>query len=196
MLLIVALAMKPVVESFAIGVVIASRPAFDVGDEIGVGDIVGEVIEITQRSVVVRLRDGSRVHIPNADVLSENVIVLSTDVERRSTVDVKLAYNTVIADAERVIRAALADVDGLLRVGSIRAVSLDGCVELSIRFWHESSIDAANQVTDGVIRAVYGALQGAGIEGAPSLEVALVDPMHPGGTDLALSDSPAEEEDR
>lgn len=72
-LFILALAIRPIVESFAISVVIASRPAFDVGDEIGVGGVVGEVLEITERSVVVRLRDGARVHIPNGEVMSERV---------------------------------------------------------------------------------------------------------------------------
>ena len=46
-LIIVALAIKPIAESFAISVAIASRPAFGVGDEIGVEGVVGEVLEVT-----------------------------------------------------------------------------------------------------------------------------------------------------
>ena len=190
-LLILALAMKPVIESFAISVVIASRPAFGVGDEIVAGDVVGEVIEITQRSVVVRRRDGARVHIPNADVISENVTVLSTQhVERRSSVDVQVVYDTDIDEAEHVIRAAVADVDGVIRVGSIRVMSISSCVEFSIRFWHESSIDAANETKDAVLRTVHRALRRAGIEGAPSLEVALVGQVLPEGAALGLPDAP------
>ena len=177
--IIVALAIKPIAESFAISVVITSRPAFGVGDEIGVSGIVGEVLEITERSVVVRLRDGARVHIPNAEVISERVTVLSTDAERRSTVDVRLVYDTDIDVAEQVIRAALADVDGVLRIGSIRAVSINGCVQLSIRFWHESSISAAIGASDAVVRAVHRALQQAGIHGAPFFEIALAEPRTP-----------------
>lgn len=185
-LLILALATKPIIESFAISIVIASRPAFGVGDEIVVGDVVGEVIEITQRSVVVRRRDGARVHIPNADVISENVTVLSTHAERRSSVDVQVAYDTDIDEAEQVIRAAAADVDGVTRVGSIQVTSISSCVEFSIRFWHESSIDAANETKDAVFRSVHRALRQSGVEGAPSLEVALVGHVLPGGTPLGL----------
>jgi len=195
-LLILALAMKPVIESFAISVVIASRPAFGVGDEIVVGDVVGEVIEITQRSVVVRRRDGARVHIPNADVISENVTVLSTQhVERRSSVDVQVVYDTDIDEAEHVIRAAVADVDGVIRVGSIRVMSISSCVEFSIRFWHESSIDAANETKDAVLRTVHRALRRAGIEGAPSLEVALIGQVLPEGAALGLPDAAETQED-
>ncbi len=195
LLLILGLAMKPVIESFAISVVIASRPAFGVGDEIVVGDVVGEVIEITQRSVVVRRRDGARVHIPNADVISENVTVLSTHVERRSSVDVQVVYDTDIDEAEHVIRAAVADVDGVIRVGSIRVMSISSCVEFSIRFWHESSIDAANETKDAVLRTVHRALRRAGIEGAPSLEVALVGQVLPEGAALGLPDAPRKRDD-
>ena len=181
-LLLLVLAMKPVVESFAMSVVITSRPAFGVGDEIGIGDVVGEVIEITQRSVVVRRRDGARVHIPNADAISENVTVFSTSAERRSSVDVQVVYDADIDEAERVIRAAVAEVDGVMRLGSVRVTSVNSCVEFSIRFWHESSIDAANDTKDAVLRAVHRELRRAGIGGAPSLEIALVDPALPEGT--------------
>jgi small-conductance mechanosensitive channel len=116
------------------------------------------------------------------------VTVFSTDTERRSAIDVKLAYHTDIDTADQVIRAALSDIDGLIRIGSIRATSLDDCVELSIRFWHASSIDAANGTSDAVVRALHRALREAGIHGAPSLEVALVEPVLPGGTTLALPD--------
>ena len=165
---------------------IASRPAFDVGDEIGVGGVVGEVLEITERSVVVRLRDGSRVHIPNAEVISEKVTVFSTDAERRSTVEVRLVHDTDIDVAERVIRAALADADGMLRIGSIRAVSINGCVQLSIRFWHESSITSAIRTSDAVARTVHRALRQAGLRSVPFFEIALVDSVLPEGTPSAL----------
>ena len=188
-LLVVALAIKPIAESFAISVAIASRPAFSVGDEIGVDGAVGEVLEITERSVVVRLRDGARVHIPNAEVISDKVTVFSTDVERRSTVDVRLVYDTDIDVAEQVIRAAVADVDAVLRIGSIRAVSINGCVELSIRFWHESSISAANRASDAVVRAVHRALQQAGISGVPLFDTSLAGLLLPEGASLALPDA-------
>ena len=126
----------------------------------------------------MRRRDGARVHIPNADMISERVTVFSTEAERRSIIDVWLAYDTDIETADQVIRAALSDVDGLIRIGSIRATSLDDCVELSIRFWHASSIDAAIGTCDAVVaKLCHRALREAGIHRAPSLEVAVVEPV-------------------
>lgn len=103
-LVIVGFSLKPLVDSFAVSVLIASRPAFSVGDEICVDDVLGEVIEITERSVVLRERDGTRVHVPNVTVLSKTVTVYSTESDRRSTVDVKLAAGTDVEHARKASR--------------------------------------------------------------------------------------------
>ena len=88
--MIAGFALKPLVWSFATSVLIASRPACSVGDEIGVDDVVGEVIEITERSVVVRQRDGARVHVPNVNVLAtslDSVLGLSIGFWHKSSLD-------------------------------------------------------------------------------------------------------------
>ena len=153
-LLLAAFTLKPLIQSFAISVLIASRPAFGVGDEICIDDVMGEVIEITERSVVLRQRDGSGVHLPNATVLSMNVTVYSTENDRRSMVDVNLAAGTDVEHADHVVRTAIGGVEEVTRIGSVWATSLDTCVALSIRFWHKPSIDALQQAKDAVIRSL------------------------------------------
>lgn len=184
-LLIAGVGLKPLVESFASSVLIASRPAFGVGDEICVDDVVGEVIEITERSVVLRRRDGVRVHVPNGDVLTKMVTVYSTRSDRRSVVDVKLAVGTDIDQADRVIRDALDDVQEITRVGAVWATSLESCVGMSVRFWHSASIEAGQRATDAVIRALQRAFESAEIRGAPSIEVQIL------GSELGIARAPA-----
>lgn len=79
--------------------------------------------------------------------------------------------------------------------GTLRATSLDSCFALSSRFWQESRIDAANDTTMAVVRAVHGALERAGIGEAQSLEIALVDAIRQEASLLALLDttSPADD---
>jgi small conductance mechanosensitive channel len=173
-LVIVGFSLKPLVDSFAVSVLIASRPAFSVGDEICVDDVLGEVIEITERSVVLRERDGTRVHVPNVTVLSKKVTVYSTENDRRSTVDVKLAAGTDVEHADHVIRTALDEVDAITRIGSVLATSLDTGVGLSIRFWHKPSIDAQQEATDAAIRSLQRAFEDAGILAAPAVEVQIM----------------------
>ncbi|MGI9644159.1 MAG: mechanosensitive ion channel domain-containing protein [Ilumatobacteraceae bacterium] len=78
--LIVVLAARPVLEGMGASAALVTRPAFSVGDEISVDETVGEVLEITNRSTVLRLRDAGRVHIPQRPGAVED----RHDVHRRS----------------------------------------------------------------------------------------------------------------
>jgi small-conductance mechanosensitive channel len=116
-LVISSFALKPLVQSFATSVLIASRPAFSVGDDICVDDVAGEVIEITERSVVIRQRDGARVHVPNVKVLAKKVTVYSTETDRRSVIELKLAIDTDVEHVEHVARTSLGDLEEVTRFG-------------------------------------------------------------------------------
>lgn len=97
-------AVQPLLEGLGASLIITSRPAFSLGDEIEVDGYIGEVIEITSRSTVLRHRDGRRLHLPNADILANTVTVYTIEASRRSSID---------------------------RVSSIRAVSFKNGIELS-----------------------------------------------------------------
>jgi small conductance mechanosensitive channel len=67
MLAVVFLIVRPQLEGLAAAVVVTTRPAFGVGDEVQVDKWRDEVVEVTSRSVVLRTRDGRRVHLPQRD---------------------------------------------------------------------------------------------------------------------------------
>lgn len=178
-LLIGVLALRPILEGMGASAALTTRPAFGIGDEISVGDVVGEVIEITNRSTVIRLRDSRKVHIPNVEMLNKTVTVLTVDGERRSSVDVTLGFDTDIDHAEAVLREALGELDEITRVGSIRARGLRQGVEISIRFWHDSSIEAGNDAIDAAVRAIKPTLEAEGITLAPPIEIDIVKERRP-----------------
>ena len=177
-LLIGVLALRPILEGMGASAALTTRPAFGIGDEISVGDVVGEVIEITNRSTVIRLRDARKVHIPNVDMIKKTVTVITIDGERRSSVDVTLGLDTDIDHAETVLRDALGALDEITRVGSIRARGLRQGAEISIRFWHPSSIEAGNDAIDAAVRTIKRTLEGEGITLAPPVEIDIVNEPH------------------
>jgi small-conductance mechanosensitive channel len=177
-LFIGVLALRPILEGIGASAALTTRPAFGIGDEISVGDIAGEVIEITNRSTVIRLRDARLVHIPNVEMINKTVTVITIDGERRSSVDVTLGFDTDIDHAETVLRDALGGLDEISRVGSIRARGLRTGVEISIRFWHPSSIQAGNDAIDAAVRAIKRTLQREGITLAPPIEIDIVNEPH------------------
>ena len=173
-LLIGVLAFRPILEGMGASAALTTRPAFGIGDEISVGDVVGEVIEITNRSTVIKLRDHRKVHIPNVNMLDKTVTVFTIDGERRSSVEVTLGFETDVDHAEAVLRDALGALDEITRVGSIRARGLREGVELSIRFWHPSSIVAGNDAIDVAVRTIKRTLLREGITMAPPVEIDIV----------------------
>ena len=179
--LIAVLAARPVIEGMGASAAMSTRPAFSVSDEIAVDEMVGEVLEITNRSTVLKLRDGRKVHIPNVEMLNKTVIVYTMDADRRSMVNVTVGLDADVDRVERVLRDALDGLNEITRVGSIRALSLNQGVEMSVRFWHHPDIKSGNDAVDAAVRTIKRALQDEGVTFAPPFEVSWVhgDPPEP-----------------
>jgi small-conductance mechanosensitive channel len=175
-LVVGAFVAKPFIDSLVSSVLVATRSAFSVGDEIEVDGVVGEVVRIANRSTVMRTRDGRRVHIPNSELIDKTVTVYTAYEERRSSVELTVALDTDIEFVERVVREALDAVDSVRRVGSIRARAFTEGVELSIRFWHSPRLADGNEAIDAAVRAIKGAFRQAGIEFAPSASIRIEQP--------------------
>lgn len=124
------------------GAALATRAAFGMGDEIGIDDTVGEVNDITSRTTVIRMRDGRHVHIPNVEMLKRTVTVYTAADERRSAVEVIVGFETDLDHVRCVLRTSLDGVEDIRRVGSIRSTVVASGIELSIRFWHSSSVES------------------------------------------------------
>lgn len=176
---IAVLAARPIVEGLGAAAALTTRAAFSVGDEIAVEDTIGEVIDITTRTTVIRMRDGRNVHIPNVEMLDKTVTVYTAGKERRSAVEVIVDFGTDLDRARSVIRASLAEVAGIKRLGSIRSKVVASGVELSIRFWHAPGIQDGNDARDAAIPAILGALADADIGIAPPADIAIVSHHQP-----------------
>ncbi len=156
-LVVIVMMLRPQLEGLAAAVVISTRPAFGVGDEIEVLDHTGEVIEVTARSVVLRLRNGRRVHVPNSTILSEVVTVISTDRPRRSEITFEVSEHE---DLDRLERLSVAAISRLQHVAGDPAPALmardlgGGAVMVAIRFWHDSRISSEIQATHQIVSAL------------------------------------------
>ena len=167
-LIVAVLVARPFLEGLAGFLALSARSAFKVGDEIEVSDLLGRIEQITARSTVLRTRDGRRIHIPNRDMLNETVTVFTVGGERRSSIDVGVAFGTDLDELDHVVEEALGRVPAVTRIGSIRVRNLSDGINLSIRFWHPSPIEGENEAVDNVNRAIYGAFTDADITFAPS----------------------------
>lgn len=157
---------RPLIESLAASVVLTTRPAYTIGDDIEAEGYQGAVVDITNRSTVLETRDGRRVHIPNTTVLKDTIVVFTRNDLRRTSIDISFEEQHAIEDLERIILDAFARVPEIVAdpPPRVRARSLDaGMVRLSVRFWHGSSILEGNQALDQAIRSLQAALRDAAV---------------------------------
>lgn len=176
---ILVLAARPVIEGMGASAALVTRSAFNIGDEIAVDDAIGEVVEITNRSTVIRLRDARRMHIPNVEMMSKTVMVYTVDRLRRSAVEVTVGFESDVDHVEQLLRDELSALDSIERVGSIRAQKLTSGVQLSVRFWHPSGIQDGNDAVNDAVRTIVRMLRREHIIFAPPVDLAIVDGTRP-----------------
>lgn len=177
-LVIAVLMLRPLVENLAGGLLLQTRPSFAIGDEIETKGVRGEVTTINARTTVIQTRDWEVVHIPNNDVLSDDIKVFTALERRRSRIELEIEYGADIAEATRVLIEAASGVDGVHADPSpyIRARGFGtGTYILSLRWWHDRDLSSGSRTLDGVVRAVKRVLDEAGIA-LPSPEVIVRQP--------------------
>ena len=175
-LVIGALALKPMIENSASGVLLITRPAFSVGDQIQTKEFRGVVEEIGSRSTRLRQSDGIIVHVSNNQVLGNPIVVYSESDSRKGTLDITVPAATDLDGLTSKLMNAISSVDDVVEdpAPAVQASALsDNAITLDISYWFPSTHETGSTVADGVIRATTATVNDAGIALAvPIAEVA------------------------
>jgi small-conductance mechanosensitive channel len=158
--------LQNVVNNFVSGIILLFERPIQPGDTIEVGTLIGEVRRIGMRASIVRTFEGAEVIVPNASLISDQVVNWTlSDQVRRIDVNVSVAYGT---DPEKVIallREVAQNDERLMREPGPTVLFLkfgESALEFQLRSW---TADFAHWI---VIRselhvAVNRALRDAGI---------------------------------
>jgi small conductance mechanosensitive channel len=163
----VGFAFRDVLQNFLAGIILLLTHPFRVGDEIAIGDVQGIVEEVETRATMVKTYDGTRVVIPNASILTRNVVVNTAFHLRRASLELDLDQGVDVAKAKRLILEAISDVEGVADNPQPRARVKDfsnGNWRIRATWWTASSRSEWLGAKDEVIPAVKGKLNSAGIE--------------------------------
>lgn len=163
--IVVGLAVKDIAENYIARIIMGFRRAFEIGDEIIVAtEFVGRVEELSLRYTRLRTRDGLRIYLPNAFLLSEPLVNLTRNGSRRGEFLVGIALDSDLEHARTVAINAAKDVEGVIEpepqawITELAASS----ATLMVRYWYEP--DGSNQgIRSAVILAVERALDEANI---------------------------------
>src|SRR6056297_318593 len=164
--LVLALALQGVAENFFGALILQSRRPFTIGDTVELGDHIGVVKDIDSRTVVMRSLDGTWVRIPNAEVLKDPIVTLTTEGTRRSRLTVGVAYDTNLSNAVESIRRGLDrvtricdDPPPLVVLKQFGSSSID----LDVYYWHPSDVPAELAARHDVMLAIHQAFAVDGI---------------------------------
>ena len=163
----VGLGLQTVVHNFASGLILMLERPINVGDQIDVGGVVGEVRRIGVRSSTIRTGQGAEVIVPNADLASKQVINWTlSDRARRYEIDVGVAYGSDPAQVLKLLESAAAAVPEVQQNPPPRALFAgfgDSSLDFRLFAW-VASVDVGLQAQNGLRMAILRVLGEAGIE--------------------------------
>lgn len=139
----IGFAFKDVLQNFLAGILILLREPFRVGDAITVAGHTGVVEMIETRSTVLKTWDGQRVFVPNGEVFTNPVEVISAFPHRRRNCTVGIDYKDSIPQAVTEMMEAIRSVSAVLE-DPAPFVQVDGFAESSVNlkaFWWAKNED-------------------------------------------------------
>ena len=148
---------RGILENFSAGLVLQGTTMFVVGDQIETTAGTGTVLEITGRTLTLRTVDGKELNIPNTTVVNEPLTNLTKEGQRRSSLEVGVAYGTDLEEAKAALQTAAAGCELVITEPAPEALVSefgDNAIEFELRFWHEPTIIGERRALDAVARAV------------------------------------------
>jgi small-conductance mechanosensitive channel len=126
--LVISLGSTGVVQHLMSGLMLTFSRAVHAGDFARIGEVEGTVVQISALATKVRTLSGEEVTIPNALVVSQNIVNYSADAAgTRVSTSVTIGYDTPWRQVEALLLAAARETPGLLATPPpvVRCVSLD-----------------------------------------------------------------------
>lgn len=163
----IGFAFKDLLQNFMAGLLILIRQPFQVGDQAIFDGIEGTVEQIDTRSTILRTYDNRRVIIPNGQVYTNAMTVMTAHDLRRSEYDVGIGYGDDIGEACKQMLEAIKSVDGVTseKDPEVLVWELAGStVNLRARWWTDPRRSNVVHVRSAVIKAIKEAMDEAAID--------------------------------
>ncbi len=163
----IGFAFKDIFQNLLAGILLLLRHPFRVGDEITTGEFTGTVEAIETRATFIRTYDGRRIIIPNGDVYTKPVTVISAYDMLRSEYDVGIGYGDDLGRAKEVALEAIRGVDGVLSdpPPDVLVWELgESAKNIRLRWWTKPLRGDVLRIRDQVLKAVAEAISGAGMD--------------------------------
>jgi len=168
----VGFGLQTIVSNFVAGLILAFERPIREGDIVQVQtpageNLNGEVRRIGFRASIIRTYDGAEVIVPNASLISNDVVNWTlSDQLRRLTIEVGVAYGTEPARVLDLLRQVPTQYSNILKEPAPLAIFTgfgDSALNFELRFWI-SDISQVLVLKSDVTTAINNTLVAAGIE--------------------------------
>jgi small-conductance mechanosensitive channel len=158
--------LQNIVNNFISGLILLFERPIQIGDTVQQGELVGEVRRIGIRSSTVRTWQGAEVIVPNADLISQQVVNWTlSDRERRIDLPVGVAYGSDPAQVQGLLRRVAAEHPDVLAdpepIAAFMAFG-DSSLDFELRIW-TGRPERMLRTRSELMVALHDALRGAGI---------------------------------
>lgn len=163
----IGFAFKDIFQNLLAGILILIRQPFREGDEIKSGDFQGKVEKIETRATFIRTYDGQRIIIPNSQIYTDPVSVITAYDLLRSEYDVGIGYGDDLSTAKEIALETMKSIDGVLKdpAPDVLVWDLAGSSKnIRIRWWTDPQRAEVLKVKDKVLQRVSEALAKEGID--------------------------------
>ncbi|MBO1518433.1 mechanosensitive ion channel family protein [Oceanisphaera pacifica] len=163
----IGFAFKDILQNWLAGLLILLRQPFNLNDQIAVNGHEGTVQRIETRATLIKTYDGQRIVIPNSDIYTHAVRVMTAHDYRRSQYDVGIGYDDDIDKACQLLAAAVSKVAEVEQAPEAEALPWDlaaSWVTIRVRWWTHSHRADVTRVHAQVIRTIKLTLEEAGID--------------------------------
>jgi len=158
--------LQNVVNNFVSGLILLYERPVQVGDNIEIGGLLGEVRRIGIRASTIRTFQGAEVIIPNGNLLSDQLVNWTlSDRHRRVEIPVGVAYGNRPANVIEVLRRVLDREERILQFPEPMILFKgfgDSSLDFELRFWARDYLTWLTLASD-VASAIYDELHEAGI---------------------------------
>lgn len=160
--------LQNIVSNFISGLIILFERPIKVGDRIVVGNVEGDVVQISGRSTEVVTNDNISIIVPNSKFITENVINWShTDRKVRFRVPVTVAYGSDVQVVTQLLLDIAAANPDVLKdpAPGVRLMEFgDSGLCFELRVWSTSLIHRRGLLTSSLNFAIYASFREHGID--------------------------------
>ncbi|MBT8326000.1 MAG: mechanosensitive ion channel family protein [Winogradskyella sp.] len=163
----IGFAFKDILQNWLAGILILTRQPFEVGDQIIVNGFEGSVEEVQTRATRIRTYDGQIVVIPNSEIYTNAVKVITANELIRSQYDVGLGYDQDREKAMRILRETIEGIEGVDKSKDIDVLpwdQADNWLTIRVRWWTKSDRPTVVKTFSKVILETQNAMDKANID--------------------------------